>query len=64
MPKFISDHTKNVKLYLNWLPVHLVITVECKRALEVFSRHMLSAWGRYFVVCREYEMGSKLHFFQ
>ena len=64
MPKFISDNTKNVNLYLNWIPVHLVITVECKLALEVFSFHMLSGWGRYSVVCTEFERGSKLHFFQ
>ena len=45
MPKRISDHTKNVKIYINLAPFLHEIIVKCKLALdEAFSFHKLSAW--------------------
>ena len=54
MPKVISDHTENVKLYLILFHVHYEINMnqlECKQlVLDVLSFHMLSTWVKHQIV--------------
>ena len=47
MPKTISDHAKNVELWINWALCSSERIVECKPVLDVFSFHMLSWNGSY-----------------
>ena len=48
MPKVISDHTKNVKLYITL--VHHKVIVKCKLVLEVLPFYLFSAWVKHQIV--------------
>ena len=48
--KVISDLTKNVELYLIWLPVCHKIIVEGKHVLEVLPFLMLPDWVEHEIV--------------
>ena len=50
MPQVISDHTINVKLYINLALCSSWKIVACKPLLEVFSFHMLSAWVKHQII--------------
>ena len=52
MPKVISDHFGNVKLYINLGPCSLRNQLECKQlVLEVLSFHMfISTWVKHQIV--------------
>ena len=51
MPKVISAHIGNVKLYINLGPCSLRNKLECKQlVLEVLSFHMLSTWVKHQIV--------------
>ena len=78
MLKVISDHTKNVKHYINLAPCSLEIIAECKLVPEVLSFHMLFVWikrqifyiniqgqkVKNSVTCAGFPMGSESHFSQ
>ena len=49
MPKGISDHLKNVKLYINLVRYSYEI-IECKLVLKVLLFHILSAWVKHQIV--------------
>ena len=61
MSKVISDHTKNVTLYINLPPflAHHEIIIEYNFVLEVLSFRMLSTWVKHQIVDIQYTQNSQ-----
>ena len=69
MPKVISDHTKNLKLYINLATLFIMKSKSYVFILHVAclgetanSRLRVFLKAKNYVVCTEFTMGSKFHF--